>query len=377
MLAIGTAIGTVLVFGISTFAYKVSQKIDRKNYNVPDRSLCVEAVSPVAVFRDKSADFKSHLQVAEIDTPFPSYGQVLVRVERAAVNPSDIGSIAGTYGSTKDAKWPRRCGFEGSGMVVASGGGPMAWYLVGKRVACVMRGDAGMWGQYVCVPAEFCMILPDNVSYEEGCSSFVNPLTVLSFVDICEERKLKSMVHTAALSALGKMLLSVCQRKGIELICIVRRAEQAQELTQLGARHVLVSTDKDFVSRLRSVSLELNCRIAFDAVGGELTGQLISALPPKSEVLVYGGLALESIRGVTESDLIFSGKRLSGFWLTSYLAAAGLRRAIKMRNTVRSLLKTDLKTTYRATYALKDVPLAISDYVNGMSSGKVAIAPQT
>jgi len=275
------------------------------------------------------------------------------------------------------AKFPRRGGHEGSGQVVASGGGLRAWYLLGKRVACIMQGDAGMWGQYVCVPAALCFVLPDDVTYEEGCSSFVNPLTALSFVQICQQRGEKSMVHTAALSALGKMLLRLCLREGIELVCVVHKTEQMNELTRLGARHVLLSTDKEFVTRLRAITTQLDCRLGFDAVAGELAGQVLAAMPNKSQVYVYGGLSNENVRGVGVVDLIFFDKHLSGFWLSPYLNKLGIRDRLSLLRRGQQLIKTDLRTTYGATYTLKDVHLALFVLLNGMATGKIVVAPNS
>ena len=77
----------------------------------------------------------TQVEYGEINTPVPRYGQVLIRVESVPINPSDIYCMEGKYSETIDFKYPFVPGWEGSGTVVASGGGPMAWYLRGKRVS--------------------------------------------------------------------------------------------------------------------------------------------------------------------------------------------------------------------------------------------------
>ncbi len=57
---------------------------------------------------------------------------MLIKVEAAVINPSDIYMMQGNYDGK--FKYPLTPGSEGSGTVIASGGGPLAWYLVGKRV---------------------------------------------------------------------------------------------------------------------------------------------------------------------------------------------------------------------------------------------------
>ncbi len=74
------------------------------------------------------------LTVVERPVPHPGRGQVLARISAAPINPSDLTFLRGLYGFMK--KLPVVPGFEGSGTVVAAGGGLMARAGVGRRVAC-------------------------------------------------------------------------------------------------------------------------------------------------------------------------------------------------------------------------------------------------
>ena len=65
--------------------------------------------------------------------PKPQKGQVLIKVIAAPINPSDIELYNGNYSHQK--KFPTAMGFEGSGIVVESGGGLMGWSMMGKKVA--------------------------------------------------------------------------------------------------------------------------------------------------------------------------------------------------------------------------------------------------
>ena len=92
------------------------------------------------------------LRVVEKPVPRPGRGQVLVRIEAAPCNPSDLLFLQGLYGVSKTL--PTVPGREGAGTVVASGGGLLGRWLTGKRVACGEQSDAdGTWAEYFVAEA--------------------------------------------------------------------------------------------------------------------------------------------------------------------------------------------------------------------------------
>jgi NADPH:quinone reductase-like Zn-dependent oxidoreductase len=69
------------------------------------------------------------------------------------------------------------------------------------------------------------MVMPAGVTPRQAASSFVNPLTVLGMLSTATEEGHGALVHTAAASQLGQMMLRVCKTDGIPLVNVVRRAE--------------------------------------------------------------------------------------------------------------------------------------------------------
>ena len=184
-----------------------------------------------------------------LDTdPLPALadGEVLVAVEAAPINPSDIGLLFGaadlaTLRSERGALVARvpesamptmatrlgqrlPCGNEGAGTVIAAGADPAAQALLGQRVAAL---GGAMYAQFRALPAAQCLALPDGASAADGASSFVNPLTALGMVDTMRLEGHRALVHTAAASNLGQMLVRICRKDGVGLVNIVRSAEQA------------------------------------------------------------------------------------------------------------------------------------------------------
>ena len=177
-------------------------------------------------------------------------GEVWIKMKAAPINPSDLVMLTGEYPHHKS--YPYAPGLEGSGLVVASGGGFMANYMLGKRVACSSseRGD-GTWAEYMKVSAGNCIPLVKALDFEQGASALVNPSTALALLERVEQGHHKSFINTAAGGALGKMIIKLAKKKNLTSINIVRREAQVQELKAMGATIVLNSTDANFNDHLR------------------------------------------------------------------------------------------------------------------------------
>ena len=125
---------------------------------MPDQ---MRALQLDAFHEDVSEAIRS-LKVVTKPVPAPRRGQVLVKVEAAPCNPSDLLFLQARYAQLKTL--PAVPGWEGAGTVVASGGGWIARYLQGKRVACSIQGDRdGTWGQYAVANVLECIPLKSGL----------------------------------------------------------------------------------------------------------------------------------------------------------------------------------------------------------------------
>jgi NADPH:quinone reductase-like Zn-dependent oxidoreductase len=314
-------------------------------------------------------------EIQQIPIPSPGPGEVLVKIDSSPINPSDLGFIAGNYPTPK----PHPCiaGFEGSGTVVSNGGGLLGWTLVGKRVACLtdLKSFSGTWAEYMVTPAKICVKLADDVSLEEGCSFFVNPLTVVMFSKFIQTGKHQAVIHNAAASALGKMLNKHLQRQGVPLINIVRRQEQVDTLRALGAEYVLDSSQEGFAEQLTQLSTQLNATIGFDAIGGEETGVMFNALQPGGTVHVYGALSGRPVSGLNIGDFITKDKHVKGAWVTTWIPQQGLVGTLGAMSTVQKHIKTDFSSKIANRFGLDHLPEALAYYKDNMSAGKTLIKP--
>ena len=195
-------------------------------------------------------------------------------------------------------------GNEGAGTVVAAGSSPEAQALLGRTVS-VAAG--GMYTQYRICEASLCLALPQDTPARVGASAFVNPLTTLGMIETMRREGHSALVHTAAASNLGQMLVKLCQEEDVPLVNIVRRPKQERILRSIGAVHVCDSSAPSFRSDLTEAVGLTSATLGFDATGGgKLASQILGAMEAaasasmsaysrygstvRKQVYIYGGL---------------------------------------------------------------------------------------
>lgn len=358
---------------------------------------------------------KLRLELKEQETPKPNADQVLVRIEAAPINPSDLGVMfgftdmsaatsTGTGGDTVLAAPVSEQGMrvmkarvgqalavgnEGAGTVVATGDSDAAKSLDGKIVA-IAGGQ--MYGQYRCIEAASCLPLLEGHTAKDGASSFVNPMTVLSMVETMRMENHTALVHTAAASNLGQMLNRICQAEGIDLVNIVRKEEQVALLKEMGAKYVINSSADTFMADLTDAIHETGATLAFDATGGGmLASNILSCMEAAAartpgaysiygsvkhkQVYLYGGLD-------TSPTTLNRGYGMAwgvgGWLLPNFLAKAGMEVAGRLRARVAQELTTSFASNYTNEISLSEALDAdiMKQYYAKHTGEKFLICPQ-
>jgi NADPH2:quinone reductase len=327
-------------------------------------------------YHEVAAEAVASLKVMEQPVPMPQRGQVLVKVDAAPCNPSDVLFLQGKYGVLKTL--PTVPGWEGAGTVVASGGGLLAGWLVGKRVACGVQGDRdGTWAEYVATNASECIPLKKKLDIEQGASLIINPLTAMGLLESAQRQGHKAAIQTGGASQLGRMLIRMAADANFPLISVVRRAAQAELLKSLGAVHVLNSTDEDFSTQAKELCQRLGATAGFDAVAGAMTGTLMNAMPPGSTVNVYGALSEEPCGNLDLVELIFHKKTVTGFYLGEWLRCRGALGILRAASRVQKMLIDGrIATQIQRRLRLDEVREGLQQYLDHMTDGKVLIMPQ-
>jgi len=361
------------------------------------------------LFTTLTSDGKLTLEIAEETFPEPKGNQVLVKMEAAPINPSDLAILTGAadfenadysqgkvvadmpepFLSGQKGRHGQRmpAGNEGAGEVVAAGDGDMAQALVGQRVACV-PGTA--FSQYAIADAMMCLPLGDHDA-ETGASSFVNPMTALGFVETARMEGHDAIVHLAAASNLGRMLNRICQEDGMKLVNIVRRDEHVKLLKDLGASHVVNSSDDDYMKQLRAAIEETGAFLGFDPIGGgQNTDHVLKAMEQVAaaqmdeysrygsnqdkKMYMYGRLDLSPTILTPSYGLQWT---VSGWLLTPFLQKVGMEKVVEMRTRVQQNLTGTFASQYKEKVDLEGMLTkeAILDYRQMKTGEKYLVKP--
>jgi NADPH:quinone reductase len=355
------------------------------------------------------------LSLHDVPVPSPAANEVLVRVEASPINPSDLGvliagadmstaTVAGTPerpsvtallpsgalgGLSARVDKPLPVGNEGAGTVVAAGSSPAAQALVGKTVG--MAGGA-MYSQYRAVDASACLVLPDGTTAKDGASSFVNPLTALGMLETMRREGHSALVHTAAASNLGQMLVKLCIRDGVPLVNIVRKPDQEELLRSLGAVHVCNSASRSFSADLVEALKATSATLAFDATGGgTLASQILSGMEEAAnatareysrygstvhkQVYIYGGLDTRPTTLTRDFGMAWG---VGGWLLTPFLQSIGAEAFGRLRARVAAELTSTFASTYTREVSLAGMlrPDAFHAYVKRATGEKFLVTPQ-
>ena len=354
------------------------------------------------------------LSLADVDVPAPGVEEVVVRVDASPINPSDLGLLFGLADMTTakvtgaasrpvvsanipagfmkglagrvDQSLP--VGNEGAGVVVQAGSSPAAQALLGKTVAIL---GGAMYSQFRAMRANQCLVLPAGTSAMEGASCFVNPLTTLGMIGTMRLENHTAIVHTAAASNLGQMLVKLCKTDNIPLVNIVRKQEHVDLLKSIGAQYVCNSSLPTFMDDLTDALVATGATLAFDATGGgKLASQILSCMEVAAnrtakeysrygsttykQVYIYGGLE----RSTTELTRNFGMSwGLGGWLLTPFLQKIGPEEGQKLRERVAAEVKTTFASTYTKVVSLAEALQldAISVYGKQATGEKYLINP--
>ena len=363
-----------------------------------------------------TSEGKLNLSIVTSDVPTPSDDEVLIKVEASPINPSDLGLLIsfaadldsissqgsgddtvtsmGIHPGLMQSMKPRidksmKVGNEGGGVIVDAG--KNAKNLIGKTVG--VAGGA-MYSQYRCLPAMSCLVMNEGTTSAEAASSFVNPLTALGFTETMKLENHSALVHTAAASNLGQMLVKICLADDIPLVNIVRKEEHVKLLKNLGAKYICNTSDENFMKNLIDCLVETGATLGFDATGGgnegKLAGQILSAMEVAAnknateysrygsdtykQVYIYGGL--DPTPTVLNRSFGLSWG-LGGWLLTPFIGRVGMEKFQEMRDRVAREITTTFASSYTKEVSLEEMlePDAIKTYAKQATGTKYLVTP--
>ena len=363
-----------------------------------------------------TSDGNIELSIAKVEKPVPGDDEVLIEVQASPINPSDLGlllsfaadvqninltgsgddtvatmpvhpALMGSLKPRLDESMP--VGNEGAGVIIDAG--INAKDLIGKTVGLAA---GAMYSQYRCVPAASCLVMDEGTTPKQAASSFVNPLTALAFVETMKMENHTALVHTAAASNLGQMLVKICKDDGIQLVNIVRKQEQVDLLKSIGAEYVCNTSDESFMDDLVTALVETGATLGFDATGGgnngELPGQILAAMEIAAnknakeysrygsdtykQVYIYGGLDQSPTILKRAFGLSWG---LGGWLLTPMIGKIGMERFQEMRMRVAREINSTFASSYAKEISFEEMlqPETIREYAKQATGKKYLVNP--
>lgn len=302
----------------------------------------------------------------------PAAGEVLVKLEASPINPSDIAFLMGGYNIVKTL--PAVPGFEGTGVVVETGKN-VDGSLVGRRVSFFNQNDgSGAWSEYTLIDAKNLILLDYELPPEQAACLYVNPFTAYALMEHVLGKQHKAIILTAANGQVGEFIRYFAEKHGIKVINLVRKQQHVETMTTNGIENILNVGDEHFGEQLKEMAGRLQATVAIDAVGGELSGKLLNAMPSGSELLIYGGLSGMPVCKIDTIEIIFQNKALSGFYLNDWQADKTAEELWNISTHLQKLIyDKKIQTRIHRTFPLESFYEAIRTYISSMSEGKVLL----
>jgi NADPH:quinone reductase-like Zn-dependent oxidoreductase len=307
-------------------------------------------------------------ELIESDPSEPEAGQVLVALEAAPINPSDLLLIRGWYGHRPAL--PAALGTEGVGRIVAVGSAVDPIRL-GERVLILPTLQHGTWQDQVAIDERDAVAVDPTADVLQLAMLGVNPITA--------DLLLRSFVHlppgawvgqTGANSAVGRYVIALAKRAGVHTLNVVRRPEAAAALADSGADAVVVS-GPDLDEQIRKALGDERLSLLLDPIAGDVIAELAPWLVHGGTLVSYGGMS-GAPAVVAPADIIFRDLTVRGFWQKRWMDTTP-RDEIAAAYAPLAALVADgtLRAPVAATYPLGQYQDALVHATKSDGAGKV------
>lgn len=231
------------------------------------------------------------LKIEDVPSAKPGEGEVLLKVTAVGLNRAESMYFHGRY--MEQPQLPSGLGYEVTGTVLAVGPG-VDTSLIGKRLATIPGYSQNRYpslAEEAIVPAANLAAVPDSLSNIEAAAVWMQYGT--AWGGLVTAGKLgagQTVLITAAASSVGLAAIQIARDLGATSIATTRNPAKKQQLLDLGADHVIVTTEEDIPARLRELTGGKGVNLIYDPIGGDITPLALGAAPHAAYVL-YGMLS--------------------------------------------------------------------------------------
>jgi NADPH:quinone reductase len=206
-----------------------------------------------AAWYERNGTAREVLTIGELDDPVPADGEVCVQIKASGVNPSDVKSR-----SNRPPTAPRITPHSDGAGVITSVGRGVPESRVGERV-WIWNGQwkraAGTAAEYIALPAEQAVRLPDNTTFDEGACLGIPALTALRALTIDGAVLGQTVLVTGGAGAVGAYAIQFARLLGAaRVITTVSSDAKAQIAKELGVNDVIDYRNEDVVARVKELT---------------------------------------------------------------------------------------------------------------------------
>lgn len=260
-------------------------------------------------FRLTSFDSPPHL--ADIGTPTPGPGEVLVKIAACGLNFADLLMMKGSYQDTPEP--PFTMGLELAGTVVAHGAN-VTTPEIGARVG-IYAGEGGL-AEYGVFPASRCVPLPDAMSFEIAAGFQIAYGTSHVALDhLARLHSGETLLVLGAAGGVGLTAVEIGRRMGARVIAAARGQDKLEVARAAGADHLIDTETEDLRDVVRGLGW---ADVVYDPVGGALFREAMRATNPGGRMLAIG-FASGEVPQIPANHLLVKNISVMGLYWGGYL----------------------------------------------------------
>ncbi|MDL9977942.1 zinc-binding dehydrogenase [Microbacterium candidum] len=323
-----------------------------------------------ALIQQQFGDPAEVLAVEDVPLPEPGPREVRIRVLLSPIHNHDLWTVRGSYGYKPEL--PARAGTEAVGVVDAVGA-EVQGFAVGQRVAT--GGTFGAWSEYLIAKAGALVPVPDGISDEVAAQLVSMPFSAITLVDFLEVGAGDVIIQNTANGAVGRMVAQIATSRGIRVIGVVRRSEDAAALAVSGIDDVVATDQEDWKVQVRELAGDRPIRAAVDSVGGRAAGDLLHLLGDGGMLVSFGAMASPQLE-LLSGDLIFKQAVVKGFWASKISEAMPTEtRQALFGELVGLIAGGRLTLPVDSIHPLEDIRAAVAASGRQGRAGKVLLRP--
>lgn len=308
------------------------------------------------------------LSVSDTEQPEPKANEIRIKTNLAPIHNHDLATIKGTYGYKPEL--PAIGGSEAVGTIDALGD-EVEGFKVGQRVS--VANVHNTWAEYFTAPADFVFAIPDSIRDEMAAQLIAMPLSALMLLEYLNLQYGQWVIHNAANGAVGKTLAILAANRGINTINLVRRDDAKDELTKIGIKNNVSTSDDNWQDQVKAIVGDQRIIAAIDAVGGKASGELQSLLGENGTIVAFSALSGEPM-AINSGSLIFKNQTAKGLWGTDTSVNMNHKNKQRLVNElIDRATDGNLQLPVDSTYDLSEVTKAVSDDVQSNKNGKVLL----